>query len=826
MASPPGTPDARRDGLNYEFTPIGYTEGKASSRSTPNTASKKRPPHDESILSQEDGHGSGPKRARKLDDTLNSTRIFNDSSFEDTLPSQIGIPNLPNTDGKTVLDSVERDGESGGASNPLKEQQDSLYKLNLENYNLRVKCNSLLKFLNNVTDEGELKKNLDIISELQEWKTKYQKLASSYRDLQLKFDQIDRNDPDRHQKETALHNEKLRDLETKLKEYRHSANKSRDVIAQLEKNLTTSTQQSRTLNEHLETQTQSQRQAIETLKSKISQNYRLIEEREASIEELNSKLGGEVKARESLETQTKVYAQRIEELEKQLHEYEIKIQDIQQSLEKARKDLGAASGRRSSREEIHTPEKVRVQTEIDQTLAKNRELRAQMAKLKANSNVFESDINSRDMKIKALESEIRNLHEQFSSQGMVIEEGKARYERLKSLSAELQKALLEKDEIKRDNDRLRQQIVSQATRSPGLKENARKAQESKIQAEKLKIKIKNLERDLDSANKEAEILRHEHKVEMENIRTQLGNSDMEPLLAKHKLEKEVSILKLELESLRETKDREISLLENRYELLKQENKQLNQQREAHTGQSQKKLSERQAEIDELAQRCSDLTMEKVKLNKELGQSQESQAEMKKELARVTARLEYVTKEFIKYRELYGSKAPDSETSRFNEKWAEKFRSMKQKLLHELKSLQEENLALEKRLLENQQRPPRSASPDLRKLSLQDQVDYYKLRYHREVEHNNDLKVMNEYLNRVLRASSRHVRLDIMKLENEALTDLWPEYPYRGHLRFKTVALMVLAMVRVQRASTKKRWDAQRITYLRQKIALDQDRVTW
>lgn len=151
--------------------------------------------------------------------------------------------------------------------------------------------------------------------------------------------------------------------------------------------------------------------------------------------------------------------------------------------------------------------------------------------------------------------------------------------------------------------------------------------------------------------------------------------------------------------------------------------------------------------------------------------------------------------------------------------------MKQRLLNELKVLQEENLELERATLERKGSAG-SGTYNVGTSSLQDQLDYYRLKYHREVAHTNDLNVMNDYLNRVLRASAQHVRLDILKLENEAPPDAFPEFTYRGRLRFKTVALFVLAAVRVQRVSLKLRWDSQRLNYLQKKIALEQDKITW
>ena len=161
--------------------------------------------------------------------------------------------------------------------------------------------------------------------------------------------------------------------------------------------------------------------------------------------------------------------------------------------------------------------------------------------------------------------------------------------------------------------------------------------------------------------------------------------------------------------------------------------------------------------------------------------------------------------------------------------------MKNKLLSELKSLQDENLEFQKVLIKHKNDPDSNIPTikNINKSSLQDEVDFYRLRYTNEVQQNNDLKVMNEYLNRVLRASSQHVKLDILKLENEVpLYSKYSEFPFNSPMKtsrpmkFKTVALFVLSVVRMQQTIDRRRWDKQRMDYLQRKIILNQDKISW
>ncbi|SCU85729.1 LAME_0D02520g1_1 [Lachancea meyersii CBS 8951] len=834
MVQSPKTPRASEERAQYEFTPIGHANVKdTSALGTLDGEPKKRTSNsDELQLSLEKDDNEPRKKSRKADDTLNSTRIFNESSFDDTLPSHAGIPSLRKVRSNEILADANGNIENLGASNPLKEQQNSLYKLNVENYNLRVKCNSLLKFLNNVTDEGELKENLAIMDELQDWKIKYQKLASTYRDLQLRIDSNDEGkDAEDQKRQTALQNAQLAELEAKLNNYKESVNNSRDLISRLEKELTTSSRVSNARKDELELNIRSLREQIEKLEAQIADKNQIIKDNEQKIRHLNDSLKRQSNVRETLEDKIEQQLQKVEALENKTRDYELQVRELQEALANTKDELKSQTQGKNTRS-VGVQSRIegleaansKLKSEIDQNMSEKRESQSQLEKLKAKSNDMLNGIEERDEKINLLKREIQELKQQESNHRSSSQKEKSLNDKIHSLKAEIQGIVKEKDELQRDNDNLRERIVTQATRSPALKEN-RKLQERAIDNAKLQARLQDLEKELSVAKKAASAARQSHHVELERLQAQMENSDMEPLIIKRKLDKEISILRLELDSLRETKDREITLLESRCQMLIKENEHVALRADANVAQNQKQIVEKQKEIDDLVQRCSNLTTEKLKLNKELSQTQESEADKNRELSKLTSRLEFVTKEFVRYRETHSSN-PDSSNAKLNERWTEKYRNMKQKLLEELKILQDENLGLERRLLEGGSHVPRSASPDLNKLSLQDQVDYYKLRYRHQVIRNSDMKVMNEYLNRVLRASSQHVRLDIMKLENEALTDLWPDFPHRGRLRFKTVALMVLAAVRIERAAQKVRWDAQRINYLRQKIVLDQDRVTW
>ena len=95
----------------------------------------------------------------------------------------------------------------------------------------------MLKFLNNVTDEGELKKNLEILDELQDWKTKYQMLNKTFRELQSKFDELESKESEKMQDieaDNGKSDSERQLLEEELFQTKEKLSKLKDVVKALE----------------------------------------------------------------------------------------------------------------------------------------------------------------------------------------------------------------------------------------------------------------------------------------------------------------------------------------------------------------------------------------------------------------------------------------------------------------------------------------------------------------------------------------------------------------------------------------------------------------
>ncbi|CCK69607.1 Spc110p KNAG_0C05060 [Huiozyma naganishii CBS 8797] len=190
----------------------------------------------------------------------------------------------------------------------------------------------------------------------------------------------------------------------------------------------------------------------------------------------------------------------------------------------------------------------------------------------------------------------------------------------------------------------------------------------------------------------------------------------------------------------------------------------------------------------------------------------------------------------------------------------KYKDMKRTFAERVASLEKENLELEESLhrtrIDALSRDSSGPSPNVDRTHA-DLADYYRIKYHNEVTHNNDMKVMNDYLNLVLRATTQKLRTDLRRVKRELSTsgalfsgqyngdnmnssydDYIPptsraqygpvsydnyynnDYLYSRRsprLKFKTVALMVKACIRMKSVALKHDMTRQNLRYLERKI---------
>ncbi|AMD19175.1 HBR274Wp [Eremothecium sinecaudum] len=854
MFSKIGTP-ADSQHKKYEFTPIGHLQDKEN-MDAQIMRQAKRASIDENDSFTEN---SATKKSRVADETITSQRLFNDTSFDDTIPEQ-SVHSISRSKKDPVPDliTIDSKGNSDLGSNPLKEQQNTLQKLTMENYSLRVKCNSLLKFLNNVSDDGQLRQSLEVLDELQEWKTKHHELIQRFRELQLKFDELDQRDIEQPvMVEDHSSCEKLRnELELSLAGTNEQLNKLRKHIKMLEGSLES------TKKEHSEKELQ-HTMNIDMLKSDINQlRYSLssketaLKEAEEKIQrlvnqlqeydhdsgallELEKKIDEKNQGIQNLETRLQELSHQRQSLERELRASESALSELRDEYEgykvssKAKLDSftkTASSGENILREKINSLEE------------ESRKLNELKSYLEEQNKLLKGDLKQAESRIELLESERERI---LTGRQEALDKLNSEQLKIQDLNAEVIKLREIVSRLETENGSYKRRIGQYVRSSPSRKAAQEEVEKKEREVATLRTTLRDLEQLTSQSKRELEDVKLQHKRELMALQSKLDDLNSEKPLEQNRLQKEIDMLKLELRSIQDTKQREIRMWETKCESLKNTYEQL--LKENGTSEFERLMDERRQEFKALMKRYNDLTSENISLTKELNKQKTHKESYKEDLKKVQSRLEFITKEFVKLKENTADTKIPSED--LNARWQEKYQSMRTKLLNEIKSLQDENIELEKQLLDNNHQvgskvlgaaPATTIPANASSASWQDRADYYRLKYYNEVKRNNDLKVVNEYLNRVLKASSQHVKLDILKLENEVQPllnstyadnydyPLFPSYNVRRttRLNFKSVALLVLACVRMSRASAKRRWDQQRLNYLQRKIALGEERLTW
>lgn len=829
---------------NFEFTPIGYMKEKQNGNSNDNAKNDLKRPNDSPSYSsnhQENNpvllNEERPRKARRtsIDNTMNSTKMFNDSSqFDDTLPLQANLllqkPNNINNDHNNKRNLMPELKENALASNPLKEQQEQLHRLNTENYNLRLKCNSLLKFLNNVTDEGELKKSLGLLEEIHDWKQKYQRLNQEYTELKNKFDDLELKsnlpmttapastttlDYDRYVKECSHLKDLLEKNNVQLYTFKNEVNdleqkclnlqkqqKDKQEQHQLETNMLKSNINN--LNVNLVTKEDELEDKAKKIQRLTNQLQEFDHKGSESLLELENQLDLRSNTVKNLEDELHRLTASRQSLESQLQEKETKIKEINARFESYRKDV---DGKLNNNDEDQHRQEIKQHAEIQQLIDEKTKLNNTISQLQKEYNDLKNKFKENELSLKSLQMELERTKKKMGESD--------------ALSRQLQNQIIEN--TTKNSERVSQRI-----------------KEKELEIEDLKTQLK----------EKSSKLRSDEERFQDSIQSELRALQSKNDIEKKRLEREISLLREERDALGAANERELDVWKNKCESLTLEiDKMLKKEIDSMSG-IKRKLIDKEEEIVHLNKLLERSRMEKLDLTEKLSEAQRSKDTYKEELKKVASRLEYLTKEYIKLKEKRAELAEGDEKGIQSLK--EKYNNMKQRLLDELKTLQEENLSLERRLLESKGNSSQMGNSQRSNSSPQDRIDYYKLKYHTEVKQNNDLKIMNEYLNRVLRASSQHVRLDLLKIENEVSKANVPHpgntynndftrfgynqfnenYKYFNGLspthrmKFKTIALFILACVRMKQTAIRRKWDEQRIRYLQRKIAVDDDRITW
>ncbi|SSD60555.1 uncharacterized protein SCODWIG_02316 [Saccharomycodes ludwigii] len=811
-----------------------------------------------------------------LNISMNNLKIPSSTKNSTNTHSNIFLPNnKENENDEETSPHLHKDNTK--LSNPLREQENKLRSLELENYTLRVKVNSLLKFLNNVDDKGNISKQLSILDELNDWKSKYFLVHRDLKDLRLEHDSFTKKFENntakekQEQKEDELklqkeldklkqsHTEQLSTLEKTIKELN-------DKIKLLSNELQNKNGTIKELNTQLETVskedfnklTKSQDLNVKKLKLKQNEIDSLLNELEIMKNKSEREQNDQLTA---LENDKKKLQRKIEQLIEKIAMLENTNTDLEKSGKSTASELQQKMLENEKLLKIQFEKKIDVLKE-----SKNKE----MASLQGKVDELQTQLQDQVSKNLELNTKLRSLKE-------TTERGKNDLEKLGRLENDLINANSNvsklKTELKDTKSKFQQLLDNKIEELTDLKfENKQNLSD--------KVFYQN---ELEDKSKEVKILQEK----LANVsKFQDNNKELESYKKKiHSLTLEADAIKDDLNLERESTNRLQRYWENKYNILKEENDALTRDNTESNKQRLNDLNDLQNDLEKLRQRCNDMAMEKLTLSQTLRDTTKENTRLRQDIKDVNQKLNYVTSEFVKLQDSFAaaSNNVDSQASLDNLKLIEKYKKMKTNFLQEIKSLQDENLALEKELIMLQQNQQNMPSMDNTygygndNNILKDTLDYYKLKYHKEVNSNNDLRVMNDYLNNVLKASTTKVRMDLLKAENQMDTDddinqreaysenyyernygdntLYnqPEtylkrttpinynnsYPYgannlfntkinnkRQYLRrkLKIPFLVALACIRFKNVAMKKKYDDQRIFNLKAKI--ENSRMTW
>lgn len=539
-----------------------------------------------------------------------------------------------------------------------------------------------------------------------------------------------------------------------------------------------------------------------------------------------------------------------------------------------------------------------VREELDEEKSKSVMLREELDKEKTNSATLREDIErfklelkEKEEKIKKVENTVAQLQDQLDnnsdkagkSDNMVIE----LQDQLKSKRGEIERLAKHQNEIQlqlrasEDNynksreiiEDLKKQLDSKseeldsktkrlAKSSASIKDlqdqlftNTIKASEATMKAiEDKEEEINDLRDQLNRVNERLNSSTVDNQSLEEKIQKRF-DAKMKHLSEQNELEKEVLQLKIdslekEKSALNEMHSKEIDSWSKRYDALGKENDKLLNEDKSDSYKMKKDMLEKDAIVQDLTRKLNQNEKDTLRMKSELVELIKAKDE---QLRKAIAKAEEFSDDYIRLKKRNNS---EEQYGIFKEKYS----SMQKRLLDRITILENENVRLEDQIRREKLYSQDSDITSNLNVVSQDRADYYRLKYHKEIKQNNDLRVMNDYLNKVLRASTQKVRSDLLRCKEELSTSsptptFYEDYlsdrklydymnarnvsaPFNPsqresiyrfrspRLKFKTVALMVKACIRMKQVALKHDWDNQRLKYLERKIKTNEDHITW
>lgn len=807
---------------------------------------------------------------------------------------------------KNLLPSLE---ERSNITHPIKEQQIRLSNLEKEVQNLRLQCllyrQSLLgsrgpeqqKHMTKLIEKASTGEqiNLELSEENKTLKQKISDLSNQLTAKELNHVDNEQTTPieselakfknewqllkEDHESLKKFHEDFKTETETLKTSWNEEKRELEDQIRTLESKIEIFVSQNRNLN----LQTKELQELLESLKG---ENEKILSEHKA----LRS---SKEKLEDSLQANEKILLRYKDEIVGLKNGMQVststssnEISTLKDLLTEKDKELAKLISNRKSME----TELGEIKAHLDASEQKRHELESQLRR--AVSNTASMGDSNRHM-LDEKESELRDMINQKNI-------AEAKNKELRSENSQLREDLeilktsnsdqcetieLLRAELRKVEGQIKDSVGHQQLLEEKLNEKEKHIQQYKAKIEsrenELGTRASNLLKDVETKDSLIEELRKK----VENLRRQVAQSAMrssnevnDQLRKKKELietqQAEINRYKTELESRMYAEKDTIALYEEKLDHMK-----------IDLEDTKRELENKVHELETLKQSTvNDKVLEELKLQSSKAQKffddvlAERNGQIEKlrsqiiQLETNDSNVANVIDELSRLKEAYAQKYEANQTLKLaNRDLEQKFNRLQDDYKHlqakhrasetrnymELNKLQDDNIKLLRQLDETS---IVGGSQESRYQVLEDMMNLYRLKYHREVERNNDMYVALDYLNRVLRNATSISKNDIMKVESELdrianhhiagsademyigsapnsrssnLYDyptlrspyMRPQnYAAQARQRFRVYALFVMAACRMRSIAIKRRIEDNRMRILQRDI--DRNRISW
>ena len=496
------------------------------------------------------------------------------------------------------------------------------------------------------------------------------------------------------------------------------------------------------------------------------------------------------------------------------------------------------------------------QKELDDTFDEISRLKQNIKDLEESQNKKIEQLNETNSKLSILERRLMDNNKELNDVTQLLEKTKEESEKLQIKLNETNR------QLENNNERMKSSTDPDAIDLAKLRNELKNQQEKLKNAEAANKKLQDqiINHTTDSVNKinkdieEKDMFIQELTSTLDTYKQRLQSAEERSHTYKNVLESlrdphneeianknnEIKKLKLNLQSQSE----DVQSLEHQLIALKERNKLLQEKTLANTADVEM--------LNELHQQIENLKMELSKFQRQSAELKNMNKEQMEQIEDLLKQRKLVNENYNILKNLNEEYKTELKTNK-NE-----YLARENELRETILELENKNMSLNEALnREHITNESRSRDTDLR--------DYYRLKYHREVRHNNDLRMINYYMNRVSQRTSRQMKMDYRKYNRilsdsrkfeESLNDYdyvepnrndpglryntyanssmnsrydiragpsryadnsSPLYFSPSRLKFKTVARFVQACVRMKQVALKNHWDDQRIRHLERRI---------